>query len=45
MVPIYTTETTLLIERQAPQVRNMREVLAESLMTQSVAADRAVRYL
>ena len=28
-VPIYTAETTLLIERQAPQVLNIREFLAE----------------
>ena len=27
--PIYTAETTLLIERQAPQVLNIREFLAE----------------
>src|SRR6266849_1127748 len=29
--PIYTAATTLLIERQAPQVLDIREVLSESL--------------
>ena len=29
MTPIYTAETTLLIERQAPQVLNIREVFSE----------------
>jgi succinoglycan biosynthesis transport protein ExoP len=33
-VPLYTAETTLLIERQAPQVLDIREVLAEPLMSQ-----------
>ena len=31
MTPIYTAATTLLIERQAPQVLDIREVLSESL--------------
>jgi polysaccharide biosynthesis transport protein len=31
MTPIYTAETTLLIERQAPQVLEIREVLPEPL--------------
>jgi Chain length determinant protein len=31
MTPIYTAETTLLIEREAPRVLNIREVLAEPL--------------
>jgi uncharacterized protein involved in exopolysaccharide biosynthesis len=31
MAPIYTAETTLLIEREAPRVLNIREVLAEPL--------------
>src|SRR5919198_3226800 len=29
MTPIYTAETRLLIERQAPRVLNIREVLSE----------------
>jgi uncharacterized protein involved in exopolysaccharide biosynthesis len=31
MTPIYTAETTLLIEREAPRVLNIREVLSEPL--------------
>jgi uncharacterized protein involved in exopolysaccharide biosynthesis len=31
MTPIYTAETSLLIERQTPQVLDMREVLSEPL--------------
>src|SRR5919108_5715823 len=32
MTPIYTAETTLLIERQTPQVLNIQEVVSEPLM-------------
>src|SRR5437762_11577097 len=31
MTPIYTAETTLLIERKAPQVVDVQEALSESL--------------
>jgi polysaccharide biosynthesis transport protein len=31
MIPIYTAETTLLIERQAPRLLNIQEVLSEPL--------------
>src|ERR1043166_3543491 len=31
MTPLYTTEATLLIERRAPQVLDIREVLSEDM--------------
>lgn len=33
MTPIYTAESSLLIERKAPQVLNIQEVLSESLVS------------
>ncbi|MGH8071820.1 MAG: GumC family protein [Candidatus Entotheonellia bacterium] len=39
MTPIYTAETTLLIERQAPRVLNIREVLSESLGPDELVVD------
>jgi polysaccharide biosynthesis transport protein len=39
MTPIYTAETTLLIERQAPRVLNIRDVLSESYGPDDLVVD------